>query len=124
MNGALKVLLPVAALVVLAGTAHGEIYTWTDARGVRHFTNSLYEVPTRYREKVKTVDLGLPEQKTDQPPGSPAPAASVPPAPAAAASPAPAAPPVTVRPAEPAARPAARPPERRSRRERGRSSDE
>ncbi|HEY5975296.1 MAG TPA: DUF4124 domain-containing protein, partial [Geobacteraceae bacterium] len=115
MNGAVRALLPIAALVTLVAVAHGEIYTWTDSRGTRHYTNSLYEVPTRYREKVKQVDLGLPEQKGAQQPGSPASAVAAPPAPAA--------PPMTVSPVEPPAKPAVSQPERRPRRERSRNSD-
>ena len=47
-------------LLFVAVPAFGEIYTWTDARGTRHYTNSMYEVPERYRAKVKTLDLGPP----------------------------------------------------------------
>lgn len=55
------------ALVFVASSAHGEIlYSWTDARGTAHYTNSLYEVPGRYRDRVKVIDLGL-GQKTEQP---------------------------------------------------------
>ncbi len=51
-------------LVFVASSAHGEIYTWTDARGIAHYTNSIYEVPGRYRSKAKVLDLGV-EPKTD-----------------------------------------------------------
>lgn len=54
-------------LVFVASSAHGEIlYTWTDTRGTAHYTNSMYEVPGRYRDRVKVLDLGL-GQKTEQP---------------------------------------------------------
>ncbi len=49
-------------LVFIASAAYGEIYTWTDPRGTAHYTNSLYEVPARFRDKVKVLDYGT-EQK-------------------------------------------------------------
>ncbi|MBT0666069.1 DUF4124 domain-containing protein [Geobacter pelophilus] len=54
-------------LLLIAATAYGEIYRWTDSKGTTHFTNSIYEIPDRYRAKAKPVDLGIPEQKSDQP---------------------------------------------------------
>jgi hypothetical protein len=53
-------------LVLIASSAYGEIYRWTDSRGTIHFTNSSYEIPERYRSRAKTVNLGIQEQKTDQ----------------------------------------------------------
>ncbi len=49
-------------LVFIASAAYGEIYTWTDPRGTVHYTNSMYEVPARFRDKVKVLDYGT-EQK-------------------------------------------------------------
>jgi hypothetical protein len=49
-------------MVFMASAAHGEIYTWTDLRGTTHYTNSMYEVPARFRDKVKVLDYGT-EQK-------------------------------------------------------------
>ncbi len=49
-------------LFLLVTSAHGEVFTWTDGRGTAHYTNSLYEVPARYRAKVKVLNLG-PEPK-------------------------------------------------------------
>jgi uncharacterized protein DUF4124 len=71
-------------LVLVATSAQGEIYTWTDSRGIAHYTNSMYEVPGRYRERVRVLDLGLgpkTEQSATPPsgPASPAPQQSVPP---------------------------------------------
>jgi Domain of unknown function (DUF4124) len=43
-----------------------EIYTWKDKRGTAHYTNSLYEIPDRYRSKAKVLDLGI-EPKGDTP---------------------------------------------------------
>jgi hypothetical protein len=56
----------------IATPVQGEIYTWTDGRGTSHYTNSMYEVPTRYRDKVKVLNLGI-DTKADQaaPPGAP-----------------------------------------------------
>lgn len=64
-------------LVLVASTAHGEIYTWTDSRGTAHYTNSLYEVPSRYRGKVKVLDLGIGPTGAPAQPQQPAPAPSV-----------------------------------------------
>ena len=49
-------------LVFIATAAYGEIYTWTDPRGTVHYTNSMYEVPARFRDKVKVLNYGT-EQK-------------------------------------------------------------
>ena len=49
-------------LVFMASAAHGEIYTWTDPRGTAHYTNSMDEVPARFRDKVKVLEYGT-EQK-------------------------------------------------------------
>ena len=51
-------------LLFVASSAYGEFYTWTDSRGVAHYTNSTYEIPARYRAKAKVMNLGL-DQKTD-----------------------------------------------------------
>lgn len=29
------------------------VYSWTDAKGVSHYTNKEYEIPAKYRAKVK-----------------------------------------------------------------------
>jgi Domain of unknown function (DUF4124) len=59
-EGIMKSLLVV--LIFIASAAQGEIYTWTDPRGTAHYTNSIYEVPARFRDKVKVLDYGT-EQK-------------------------------------------------------------
>jgi len=96
-------------LLFVAVPAFGEIYTWTDARGTRHYTNSMYEVPERYRAKVKTLDLGAP------------PATATPPAATDTPQPPPAAAPITVMPGTLNATP---PPVRVDRRRRGQTSGE
>jgi hypothetical protein len=58
----MKWLLPM--LLFTATAAQGEIFTWKDARGTSHYTNSRYEIPERYRERAKVLDLGI-EKKTD-----------------------------------------------------------
>lgn len=82
----------VMILLLVASAAYGEIYRWTDSKGTTHFTNSMYEIPERYRPRAKTVNLGIPEPKNDQPstPQSPPAVATSPQAaPVAAASPQP-----------------------------------
>ena len=44
-------------LLFVASTAYGEIYTWKDARGTLFYTNSLYEIPARYRARAKLLDV-------------------------------------------------------------------
>jgi len=59
-EGIMKSLL--VMLVFIATAAYGEIYTWTDPRGTVHYTNSMYEVPASFRDKVKVLEYGT-EQK-------------------------------------------------------------
>jgi hypothetical protein len=47
----------VLLLLCFASAAYGEIYTWKDARGTLFYTNSLYEIPPRYRSKAKLLDV-------------------------------------------------------------------
>ena len=53
----MKRLLAIALLMV-SSAAFGEVYTWVDGKGTAHYTNSLYEIPARYRDKAKTLNLG------------------------------------------------------------------
>ena len=46
----------VVLLLLMASTASGEIYTWKDARGTLFYTNSLYEIPARFRSRAKLLD--------------------------------------------------------------------
>lgn len=58
-----------AVLFLLAGAPAGEeVYTWTDADGVAHYTNDANTIPQRYRDKAHTLD--------GQPVGAKEPAAS------------------------------------------------
>jgi hypothetical protein len=47
----------VLLLLLVASTAYGEIYTWKDARGTVFYTNSLHEIPARYRPRAKLLDV-------------------------------------------------------------------
>jgi len=49
-------------LLLLATSAYGEIYKWTDSNGTAHFTNSTYEIPEKYRARAITVNLGISEK--------------------------------------------------------------
>lgn len=99
-------------LLFITVPAFGEIYTWTDAQGTRHYTNSMYDVPERYRAKVKTLDLG--STPTAAPTATPTPTPQQP-------EQAPAAAPLTVR---PETRNATPPPVRVDRRRRVQTSGE
>lgn len=70
----------VLLLVLIATAAHGEIYTWKDARGTVFYTNSLNEIPARYLKKARVYDVATGKTgglATAQPPaGAAAPAGS------------------------------------------------
>ena len=96
----------VALLIILsASAAYGEIYTWKDARGTVHYTNSIDEIPERYLKKARVYDVATGKKgayATGQPAAAPtAPAGTAGPPPAQLA-PAPVATPVPM-PASPAA---------------------
>jgi hypothetical protein len=52
--------------VFIASSAHGEIYTWTDWRGIAHYTNKEYDIPPRYRVKAKAMYQEQPASPTQQ----------------------------------------------------------
>jgi len=54
-GGIMKILA--VLLLFIASTAYGEIYTWKDARGTVFYTNSLHEIPARYRSRAKLLDV-------------------------------------------------------------------
>lgn len=64
------------ASLVIASTAYGGIYTWTDSRGVAHYSNSEYDIPLRYRAKARVMYQGQtttsPQQSGQNQPGNPA----------------------------------------------------
>ncbi len=53
-----------AVLVFAASAAHGEIYKWADSRGITHYTNSMDEIPVRYRARAKSLAYET-EKKAD-----------------------------------------------------------
>ncbi len=61
-------------LLLSASLAHAEIYTWTDSKGTKHYTNKDYEIPERYRAKAKVLDLGIVEKKEGTSPEQASPA--------------------------------------------------
>jgi hypothetical protein len=51
-------------LLLAAGPAGEEVYSWTDANGVAHYTNDPAAIPQRYRDQARTLDgrpVGAPE---------------------------------------------------------------
>jgi hypothetical protein len=69
----------VLVLLLSAATAYGDIYTWNDARGTVHYTNSLDEIPARYLKKARVLDVATGKKgglATAQPPASSAPGGS------------------------------------------------
>jgi Domain of unknown function (DUF4124) len=53
-----------AVLLLAAGPAGEEIYSWTDSSGVAHYTNDPAAIPQRYRDQARTLDgrpVGAPE---------------------------------------------------------------
>ena len=48
----MKIVLTVLALV-LPSIAFGMVFSWIDSSGTAHYTNKEYEIPARYRAKVK-----------------------------------------------------------------------
>jgi hypothetical protein len=56
--------LPVFLLLLAAGPAGEEVYSWTDADGVAHYTNDPNTIPQRYRDKARTLD-GQPAASQD-----------------------------------------------------------
>ena len=44
-------------LLLVASSASAEIYTWKDNRGTAFYTNSLHEIPARYRSRARLLDV-------------------------------------------------------------------
>jgi hypothetical protein len=65
-------------LLFFASAAYGEIYTWKDSRGTAFYTNSLHEIPARYRSKAKILDVATGKKfpLTEQPGGLAGPAST------------------------------------------------
>jgi hypothetical protein len=45
----------VAALMLLAGGAHADVYEWRDPSGARHFTNDKQGVPAEYQAAARVI---------------------------------------------------------------------
>ena len=70
-------------LMMVSAPAYGMVYTWTDSAGITHFTNKEYEIPARYRARVKArypeqTDTAAPQQNFQTPSPSLPPTAAVP----------------------------------------------
>ena len=59
--------------LLMVSSAHGEVFTWTESKGTRHYTSSVYEIPARDRAKAKTLNLGTEPQTDRGPTSQPAP---------------------------------------------------
>jgi hypothetical protein len=53
-------LVALAFALVIAAPARAEIYHWTDADGVDHYSTDLGRVPARYRPHVRVIDTPAP----------------------------------------------------------------
>jgi hypothetical protein len=42
-------------LMILGTPAHGMMYTWSDSSGIKHYVNSQYDIPLRYRARAKPL---------------------------------------------------------------------
>lgn len=65
--------LLVVMLLMQASYVLADVYTWTDARGIAHYTNKEYEIPERYRAKSKPMNIEAvqPTPQQGTPPRSP-----------------------------------------------------
>jgi hypothetical protein len=61
------------AFLLTADPAGEEVYSWTDASGVAHYTNDAAAIPSRYRDQARTLD-GRPVGAPPAPPKDAAPA--------------------------------------------------
>jgi len=109
-RGALRLLLA-AALCAAPALARADVYKWIDESGATHYSTSLGEVPSAYRDAAVVITpppVGVPNPSSARPPAPPAPP-PVAPAPAAVepapAQPAPALAPEPATPAVDAAPP-------------------
>jgi hypothetical protein len=56
-------------VMLMSSPAHGMVYMWRDSAGVAHYTNKEYDVPSRYKAKVKALypeaaDIGTVQPST------------------------------------------------------------
>jgi hypothetical protein len=64
----MKIMNTSLLLILLASPASGMVYSWIDSSGIAHYTNKDYEIPVRYRAKVKARypeqgDSGTPQRE-------------------------------------------------------------
>lgn len=58
-----------AVLILVASPAQGMIYMWKDAAGIAHYSNKEYDVPARYKARVKMMYPDASDSAT-APPGT------------------------------------------------------
>ena len=63
----MRSIILLAGIMILAGAAHATDHEWTDSQGGVHFTDNLNNVPAKYLDKVKKLDLKPVIQKEKQP---------------------------------------------------------
>ena len=54
-------------LLMVAASADCLVYKWKDTSGTVHYTNKEYEIPSRYRSRVKTPYPELADLSSGQP---------------------------------------------------------
>jgi hypothetical protein len=59
----------ILGVMLVASPAQGMVYMWRDSAGVAHYTNKEYDVPSRYKAKVKALypeaaDIGTVQPST------------------------------------------------------------
>jgi hypothetical protein len=54
-------------VMLMSSPAHGMVYMWRDSAGITHYTNKEYDVPSRYKAKVKTLYPEASDSGTVQP---------------------------------------------------------
>jgi len=64
-------------LMSIAVAAHADIYEWTDSQGGVHYTDDLHNVPAKFKNKVRKVEVQPTIEKGSG--GAPPPSAAPPP---------------------------------------------
>lgn len=64
--------LLVVMLLMQASYVQADVYNWTDARGIAHYTNKEYEIPERYKAMTKPLHIEAvqPTPRKAEPPKS------------------------------------------------------
>lgn len=50
-----KIVMSLCALTLFASSAHCLVYMWKDSAGIAHYTNKEYDIPDRYKPKVRAL---------------------------------------------------------------------